>query len=233
MTTPVVSRFIIKLFITFFWLLYASSCLELKNNYSSVELNSLGPTLDRINEISNGNTATGTVAVDVKINLGNAHYMTSTMKSIFLNPASTSVQSNTIKDRIAKRISNQILFLGGSCNRYEGNCRNENHAEAPFKAITNPVRKGYIVRACEEVTSQDEAVTTALGKAGLSVIATADMTSVKTIYNLFYPGRTVSNEAVNNLINLHQAAIGLKQTPTDAWRFVLYTLCASPMMEML
>ncbi len=216
-----------------FFLFCSTGCFELKNNYSSVELNSLGPALDRINEISNDDAATGALAVDVKINIGNAHYMSSTMKSIFVNPASTSAQSNTIKDRIAKRITNQILFIGGSCNRYEGNCADPGHSVATFKAVTSPLRKAYLVRACEEITSQDEAVTTALTNAGLTIMSPANSSNVKTVYSLFYPGRSISDEVLDNLVNQHQAAISLAQTPTDAWRFVLYTLCASPLMEML
>ena len=229
------NRFILVLCFNFFWLFYGSSCLETKNSYSSVELTSLGPALDRINEISegSGNSSNDTLAIDVKMNLGDAQYMTSTLKSLFLNPKSTSAQSNTIKDRITKRITNQILFIGGSCNRYEGNCTNSGQSTAPFKSVTSPVRKAYIVRACEEITSQDEAITTALSNVGLTVMSPANSTNIKTIYNLFFPGRSVSNEALDNLINQHQAAISLAQTQTDAWRFVLYTLCASPLMEML
>lgn len=232
------SRSILLICFNFFCLVSITSCLDLKKDYSSVELSSLTPAFTEVTEISNGGNggitpAGDTVALEVHVSLGNAHYMTSTMKSIFVNPNSTSAQSNTIKDRITKRITNQILFMGGSCNRYEGNCANAGHSAAPFKAVTNPVRKGYIIRACEEITSQDEAVTTALTNAGLTILSPADVATVRTVYNLFYPGRTVSSESLNNLINLHQAAITLKQTPTDAWRFVLYTLCASPMMEML
>lgn len=238
MTTNKNSRSILLICFNFFWLVFVTSCLDLKKDYSSVELSSLTPAFTEVTEISNGGngviTPVGdTVALEVHISLGNAHYLTSKMRSIFLNPNSTSVQSNTIKDRITRRITNQILFLGGSCNRYEGNCANAGHSAAPFKAITNPVRKGYIIRACEEITSQDEAITTAMTNAGLTIMSPANDTTVRTVYNLFYPGRPISSEALNNLMNLHQAAITLKQTPTDAWRFVLYTLCASPMMEML
>lgn len=221
-------RILNTFFFYFFFLFYSTGCLELKNTYSSVELTSLGPTFAHVTEISDNTSST-----DVKMNIGNAHYMSSTMKSIFLNPNSTSGQANTIKDRIAKRITNQILFMGGACNRYEGNCTAAGQNEAPYKSVTTPVRKGYIVRACEEITSQDEAVTTALANAGLNVMSPANTSNIKMIYNLFYPGRSVSSESLDNLINQHQAAISLAQTQTDAWRFVLYTLCASPLMEML
>lgn len=155
------------------------------------------------------------------------------MTSLFVNPTSTSAQSTTIKARIKALISNQVASMGGPCNRYEGNCPGGDQSSAPMVPLSNAVRKGYIIRACDEVLSQDEAVTTALANVNLVATSAATDANIISVLNLFFPGREITADILSDLKTQHQAAIGLGQTTTDAWRFVFVGLCTSPLLEML
>ncbi len=173
------------------------------------------------------------LSAEDKINIGHADYMASVMTLLFVNPASASGSATNIKGKIDTLVANQIPSMGGPCNRYEGNCPGEDLSSAPMVATSNAIRKGYLVRACEEILSIDEAVITALSKVSLGPMAPASDANLRSISNLFFPGREISSAILLDLKAQHQAALSMGQTPTDAWRFVFVSLCTSPLMEML
>lgn len=185
-----------------------------------VELNSVG-------------TINASYGAEDKINIGHAGYMASAMTLMFVNPSSSSSAATNIKTRINTLVTAQIPSMGGPCNRYEGNCPGGDRSSAPMVTVSNAIRKGYLVRACEEILSIDEAVITALSNASLGPAAPASDASLLAITNLFFPGREISNNILIDLKAQHQAALNLGQTSTDAWRFVFVSLCTSPLLEML
>ncbi len=170
---------------------------------------------------------------DDKINIGHADYMTSTMTTIFVNPTLATPSTNAIKNKIKSLVTLQIDSMGGPCSRYDDICPGGNRTSSSVVPLSNAIRKGYLIRACEEILSIDEAVMTALTQSSLAPTSAASDMNLSNALNLFFPGRAVSDNVLAPLKAQHQAALNFGQTPLDAWRFVFLSLCTSPMMEML
>lgn len=170
---------------------------------------------------------------DDKINIGHSGYMTSTLTMVFVNPALATPSTNAIKNKIKSLVTLQIDSMGGPCSRYDDNCPGGDRASSPVVPLSNAIRKGYLIRACEEILSIDEAVMTALTQISLTPTSAASDMNLSNALNLFFPGRAISDSVLGPLSAQHQAALNFGQTPLDAWRFVFLSLCTSPMMEML
>ncbi len=170
---------------------------------------------------------------DDKINIGHAGYMSSTLTQLFVNPTLATTSTSAIKSKINGLVTLQIASMGGPCSRYDDNCSGGDRATAPVVPLSNAIRKGYLIRSCEEILSIDEAVTTALTQINLTPNSAASDMSLSNTLNLFFPGRAISEDVLAALKAQHEAALNFGQTPMDAWRFVFLSLCTSPLMEML
>lgn len=218
-------RFLIALPCLLFFLSFQNCGRSYFTPLESAQLN-----LVEFNSVSGVESSLG---AEDKINIGHADYMASVMTLFFVNPASASGSATTIKGKINTLVAKQIPSMGGPCNRYEGDCPGGDLSSAPMVTISNAIRKGYLIRACEEILSIDEAVITALSKVSLGPMAPASDANLRNILNLFFPGREISSLILIDLKAQHQAALNMGQTPTDAWRFVFVSLCTSPLLEML
>ncbi len=184
---------------------------------------------------SSGSSGTlfSSLGADDKINIGHAGYMTSTMTMLFVNPALATTSTSSIKNKINSLVNLQISSMGGPCSRYDDICPGGDRSSAPEVPLSNAIRKGYIIRSCEEILSIDEAVMTALTQISLTPNSAASDVNLSNTLNLFFPGRAVSDYVLAALRAQHQAALNFGQAPLDAWRFVFLSLCTSPLMEML
>ncbi len=194
--------------------------VKAEDQFESLEFGSLG-------------TISRSLGYEDKINIGHASYMTSTLTMLFVNPASATSANTSIKSKINSLVTQQIASMGGPCSRYEDNCPGGDRSSAPEVPLSNAIRKGYLIRSCEEILSIDEAVITALSQISLPPNSAASDLNLSNTLNLFFPGRAVSDDVLSALRSQHQAALNFGQTPLDAWRFVFLSLCTSPMMEML
>ena len=210
-------------------------CLSFQNCGRSDFSSKAGDQFEILEFGSSGSSGTlfSSLGTDDKINIGHAGYMTSAMTILFVNPALATPSTSAIKNKINTLVNLQISSMGGPCSRYDEVCPGGDRSSAPVVPLSNAIRKGYIIRSCEEILSIDEAVMTALMQISLAPNSAASDVNLSNTLNLFFPGRAVSDNVLAALRIQHQATLNFGQTPLDAWRFVFLSLCTSPMMEML
>lgn len=175
----------------------------------------------------------------VKPLIGTRTYLASTLESLFV---AESEERNSEDNKILQVILNLILkqsgALGGPCqSRYEGSIECPGSAKlnntAEMLPLPNSLRKGYMLRSCEEILAKDRAIHNALEKSKIETTSTADPGKISQVFNLFYPGRLPTSEVINELVNSHDIMLTKGQGPLNAWRFTLLSLCKSSMLELL
>ena len=164
--------------------------------------------------------------------VGTRHYITHKFQKIFL-PSSATYDANdrAIELRIKNTLTSQVGALGGPCSRYDGDCLGEAAMAvtlfAPMLPVTNAARRGYMTRACDEVLSNNKAVTNALTRAGLTTASAATAGTIRAIYQLFYLNYTPVGAVSDAVLAVHQRAIFLGFSTLDAWRYSLTAVCDS------
>lgn len=195
-------------------------------------LNSPPPTTGSTERVSNSVT-----------NLGTAPYVASAFRSIFLPDDATTYNADdtSINVKIWEQVmgvrpdfsvgfAGRVSAFGGRCDRFDTKCLDEAKGVSQRPA-PNAVRSALLIRACDEVLTFDRAVQNALGKVQRTTASPLDLQATKDLYELFYPGKTMS-PALAQVINTYTQ--GLTQlTQIDHWRFQLHLLCSAGEWENL
>lgn len=210
---------------------------------TSLERASLAYVLDSSNtaivtEYLNSLTGTGPTPSnslsDMRAPIGTRSYMASVFEQIFVNPSVAATSDAAVRAKIKALVADKPAAFEGHCQRYENNCPDiETAITVSMSPLSNAMRKGYTTRACQEVLAYDSAVNSALAQAGLSVNSVANVTSVSSLYSLFYPGRSVTDEIISNIISVFSAAKAGGMNNMDAWRMSILPLCASAELDVL
>lgn len=171
--------------------------------------------------------------------IGTRTYVASLFEELFVARVSDrNGDDNYMMTKINDLILKQAGAFGGTCqSRYEGGAFCPGSALANSNAtmlpISNTLRKGYVLRACEEVLSKDRAVHNFLSKAQVSMESINDLGSISKVFNLYYPGRIPSSEVFSQLLQIQTKITQLGQSSLDTWRFTLLSLCKSSALELL
>jgi len=188
-----------------------------------------------------GPVVSGTVS-SVAVTVGTREYVSSQLTDIFLiEPLST--DETRIQTIINDLVKVQFVAFGGPCNRYDAQCPgftpgligfagHDSRINATATPIPNVLRKGYIIRACEEILAIDASVNNALSKVGLTTSSTRTDTNIRALADLFYPGRNLTTEGVSALMNVATVGAGAGLTAVDQWRFIMSSLCEASYFEM-
>ncbi|MEQ1876887.1 MAG: hypothetical protein ABL958_09595, partial [Bdellovibrionia bacterium] len=126
-----------------------------------------------------------------------------------------------------------VAEFGGPCDRFSASnyrcltAESDKEVMAPVLPVSFAPREAYRIRACEEAVNSNLAVTFALSQAGLTANSAADQTNLAKAVELFYAD-PVPQSVLTALADVHQSTANDGGGALDSWRFVLYTICASP-----
>jgi hypothetical protein len=170
--------------------------------------------------------------------IGTRFHMESALTSIFVASSSPTTDDTNIQTRIRNLVGNKAGAIGGACSRYDSCAGNESQHETNVQAQSLPqsqaMRKGYIVRACEEVLSlNDKAVVNALSRAGLTTASAVNATNVNRMFEVFYPGKIPTSEVTTALVGIGMDAASRSYTAVDQWRLTILPLCSSAQLDLL
>ncbi len=133
--------------------------------------------------------------------------------------------------------------FGSTCVPFIERCSDEVNgkelADAPAKSLVkmipsaNVQGRGYMTRICSEVLDVDQAVINVLSKTAITVSNGISGPRIDQLVAVFYPGKTLDQQTYDGLVEIFNAAKSQGMSNTDAWRFVLYSMCFAPQMEIL
>ncbi|MEL7372639.1 MAG: hypothetical protein AAFN74_27180, partial [Myxococcota bacterium] len=120
-------------------------------------------------------------------------------------------------------ISSQASFFGGHCNVYdECGLTQVNASQNPAASV---VRAGLIVNTCINLLRLDGADAAVLTKVGLNPSSPASAANVRRLWDLFAPGRALTDAAA-------QAVVDAASTATDRrWTVVIQLFCRPSVLE--
>jgi len=151
--------------------------------------------------------------------------------SVFENVFGESAEVSAIIDILVVK---NITIFGGSCDNYNTSKCPLTTGRARFDASETPAayppREGLRVRACEEITNLDSAISYVVGEHLdiPSVSTEPSEVAVRKLYSIFYPGQDPSSEVVDSLLAIATDAKQRSYPTKDSWRFIILTLCLSP-----
>lgn len=170
--------------------------------------------------------------------LGTRTYVASIFSTIFISNAGNLGDDETIKNKIKVLILNQAGPMGGTCKKNDITSTDSTCAtkitetlRGPMLPNANAIRRGYFTRACEEILSIDQSVTSALQKISLTSSSALSEDNFALVFELFNPGTPMSPTVQTNLTKVANSTS--LTTNLDRWRFILYSLCRSASLEIL
>ncbi|HEX4925992.1 MAG TPA: hypothetical protein VFV50_18005, partial [Bdellovibrionales bacterium] len=180
---------------------------------------------------------------DLSVPVGNREFVTSQFNDIFTTEP-LSADETRVRTIVSTLVTNQFVAFGGPCDRYDRACPGfvpglfgfDTHgvrANASMIATPNVLRRGYIMRTCEEILAIDAAVTNALAAASLTASSNRDTSNIGLLADVFMPGRPPSAQASAALLSVAEAGAANGFSALDQWRFVMLSLCEASFFEML
>ncbi len=125
--------------------------------------------------------------------------------------------------------------FGGKCSLYDSNtltdCSNDSaNTMLSSKVETTSVRQTLKIQVCEQILSNDQAITAALEKIQ-STSATPNASSIGQLYSLFRRGWDPDPAFVATLVDMDKSLANKKIVPLERWRAVLLVICEDPFWE--
>ncbi|MCB0420873.1 MAG: hypothetical protein KDD61_07750 [Bdellovibrionales bacterium] len=173
---------------------------------------------------------------EIKPIIGTRFYLESTFEDLFVAPAAQRTTGDTqILNKIKTLIVNQGAALGGPCRLYDSSCPGslDDNREAEALPAANALRKGYTIRACEEILAINQSVNNALAKVQLTVTSQASQQNIAKVFDLFFPGKDFTQNELNSIARIHQSCKNKGMNDINSWRFSLLGLCKSSLLEVL
>lgn len=169
----------------------------------------------------------GGETIVIKPRLGDRLFVASVLESVF-GP-----------NEEARLISNRPEVFGGSCDPYtrvrtapgpkgfaggEEDCGEQGTYQPTELNPSSVVRQGYLIRACESLTSRKKTLAHALGQLpGLEI----NRESLTAAYQLFFPERLPGEAVIESLANIPGV------DATARWQSVLKILCIDPTWQVI
>jgi hypothetical protein len=155
-------------------------------------------------------------ARSMNVRFGDYKFMSNFLKQKFGPSCNNTIMSN---------VWNKPQVFGAVCDYYD---RNESCNTATINnpmVLTSTMRSGRIMKACEEIVSNNTCISYFLGQAGLSSSSALNEKNILKAYQFFYPlAETLSEDQQIAFSNLSDQFRGA----TDKWRAVSLALCVSP-----
>jgi hypothetical protein len=178
--------------------------------------------------------------------ISNRYLLSSQLHELFV--ASTNLDSNdtTIQNTINSLVMKHPEGFGGNCSRNDpgclpnpcannGACRGQlsTSQNAEVNPSSSPVRKGYLIQACEKILSVDKAVNNLAQKAAIDVTQAPTLATLKTLALFAHRERPQDSAALDQLMSLANSAKTANMNVLDQWRFVMLALCEASTSDLL
>ena len=168
--------------------------------------------------------------------LGGRKFMISKFKDLFSGNGTSPEELQIIA--IIDAMKSEAGFMGGKATHYEfytspSIAAKQADADALVHPLASVPRRGVMTKTCQEVLSINSAVMNLLTRSKIFVTSPPTEANIGKVFNTMNPTTPINTTVSNGLIGLFQEAKNNQSmSDTDAWRFVIYTLCVSPTFEL-
>lgn len=177
-----------------------------------------------------------------KLQLVNRVYIESLFRDIFKDLNGNEVPG--LDALLHNWIVNRGTQLGYSCDVYSSysgrDCASRlteasvyTNATGGVRAQDNVLRQSYIVKLCEGVLEQDQAVDIILSKIRKNKTDEATALDIGRIWDLFYRGDYIDNLSLRSLIDFDREMKRQGEAPFERWRALMVLVCESPGWQVL
>lgn len=170
--------------------------------------------------------------------IGTRTYVASMFRVIFVSNAGNLADDTTIRNKITSLLLNQAGPMGGACQKNDITSTDSicatriiETSQGAMLPSANALRRGYITRACEEILSMDQGVSSALQKVSLTSNSELNAANLALVFDLFNPGTPMAATVQTNLMKIANSAS--LTTNLDRWRYVLYGVCRAASSEVM
>ncbi len=177
---------------------------------------------------------------DTQLRLGTRKFVSSKLVNLF-----GATEAQTIVDQ---KINSKPGIFGGSCDLlagtmtalpsagYLGDCAERPESHAPPIGVATSQRMALSIRSCDQLVQSDTAIHNA-AKAALGV-STSPVASrfpndadIAAVYGFYYRDRALDTPVADALRGVVTAAAGQGYSSIEGWRFLIMTLCKSPVWQ--
>ena len=189
-----------------------------------------------------------------KSTITNRYLLASNLQEIFIADQNLDSNDTAIDNIIFKMILQKPEAFEGNCNRNDTNCLVDDsrkiincgtggsadctsqmlsRSTAHMIPASSPIRKGYMIRVCEDILAIDKAVQTALNKSELTLSSPINTGNVLLLMKFFYSDRMTDSAVANELLKISTEAQSKGLSSLEQWRFIMLPLCMSPMNDLI
>ncbi|MGZ3742989.1 MAG: c-type cytochrome [Pseudobdellovibrionaceae bacterium] len=178
--------------------------------------------------------------------ISNRYLLASQLNELFVASSNLDSNDTSIQTTINSLIMNHAEGFGGNCSRNDpgcvanpcannGTCRGKlNSSEnAEVNPSSSPVRKGYLIQACEKILTIDKSVGNLGLKASIDITQSPDLSTLNSLALFVFRELPPDSSVINQLLTLATTAKSGGMAPLDQWRFVMLALCQSSSMDLL
>ena len=176
------------------------------------------------------------------VRLSDRYYVTSLLSDVF-GPTAMSTLNNNVKirmdsfgggcDQYDRNVNSGLTCLNDDCNMINCNGATVLHNQI---GVSSVIRQGWVLRACEEITNSNDAITYAAILIGAvttnnnrkpikNVLATPTRQTMASAYGLFYRSTSPSDDVLTALNNV---AVNETTSNLEKWRYIFLSLCTTP-----
>ena len=174
---------------------------------------------------------------EVKVNsiatVGTAGYVSSKLSTIYTSGTGSSNVA-TLRN-IINYINENPGAFGGTCVFEQDTCvgTSTSNRNTSMNAQSNVLRRGIMIKVCQELHSHDEARENVFRYGDISDL-TLKNSSIDHFINLYIPGHKDNDDELrNHLREIYLDAVNNGLSDSNAWNILLYTLCISPLGEVI
>lgn len=189
-----------------------------------------------------------------KPTITNRYLLASSLQEIFIADQNKDSNDTAIDSIIFKMILQKPEAFEGNCNRNDSNCLVDDskkviicgagvsadctsqmlsRSTANMNPTSSPIRKGYMIRVCEDILAIDKSVQTALIKSELTQASPVSTANILLLMKFFYSDRMTDSAVANELLKISVEAQSKGLSSLEQWRFIMLPLCISPMNDLI
>lgn len=95
------------------------------------------------------------------------------------------------------------------------------------------VRRAFVSKMCEEAVSQNGAITNILARRSLTTASPFNAANVLSAFQILVPGRNPGSAVTTALATVGTHAMSATGQSLEGWRYIIYSVCVSPAMDLL